>query len=221
MFRPASGTRKCAAIGRDWSAPKLIDAAISAIREQGYAATSVDGLCGMAGVTKGAFFHHFKSKDALAIAATHWLDRAVQCLVRGGALSRLQRPTGPSSELPRFPQGVAGRDTHRAELPRRHDGAGGIRIASRHRQSVRGVHLRTCGYARSRHRSGDERYRVRGRWTAASLALDTQAVLQGAFILAQAKGGADVAIASVEHLRRYIELLFKKERRTRGKEKGT
>ena len=45
-------------------------------------------------------------------------------------------------------------------------------------------------------------------WTAASLALHTQAVLQGAFILAKAKGGADVAAESVDHLIRYIELLF-------------
>ena len=45
-------------------------------------------------------------------------------------------------------------------------------------------------------------------WTAASLALHTQAVLQGAFILAKAKGGPAVAADSVEHLRRYIEMLF-------------
>ncbi len=45
-------------------------------------------------------------------------------------------------------------------------------------------------------------------WTPASLALHTQAVLQGAFILAKAKGGPAVAEESVDHLRRYIELLF-------------
>jgi hypothetical protein len=39
--------------------------------------------------------------------------------------------------------------------------------------------------------------------------------------LAKARGGAAVAIDSVEHLRRYIELLFKKERRTRGKHRET
>jgi TetR/AcrR family transcriptional regulator, transcriptional repressor for nem operon len=66
-----------------------------------------------------------------------------------------------------------------------------------------------------------KRHRIRARWTAASLALHTQAVLQGAIILAKAKGGAAVAIESIEHLRRYIELLFKKEKRTRGKETGT
>jgi len=52
------------------------------------------------------------------------------------------------------------------------------------------------------------RYRVRASWTAKSLALHIQAVLQGAFILAKAKGSAAAAVASVDHLRCYIELLF-------------
>jgi len=54
---------------------KLLDAALGTIREKGYAATSVDELCARAGVTKGAFFHYFRSKDALAVAAAdHWSE---------------------------------------------------------------------------------------------------------------------------------------------------
>jgi TetR/AcrR family transcriptional repressor of nem operon len=53
-----------------------------------------------------------------------------------------------------------------------------------------------------------KRHGIRADWTAQGLALHTQAVLQGAFILAKAKGGAAIAAASVDHLRRYIELLF-------------
>jgi TetR/AcrR family transcriptional repressor of nem operon len=49
---------------------------------------------------------------------------------------------------------------------------------------------------------------IAGDWTAESLARHTQAVLQGAFILAKAAGDADVARESVDHLRRYVELLF-------------
>ena len=60
-------------------------------------------------------------------------------------------------------------------------------------------------------------YRIRARWTAKSLALHTQAVLQGAFILAKARGGTDIAAASVDHLHRYIELLFEPAKR-KGKE---
>ncbi len=47
-------------------------------------------------------------------------------------------------------------------------------------------------------------------WSAKSLALHTQAVIQGAFILAKADGGAAVAAESLDHLKRYVGLLFGK-----------
>jgi len=46
-----------------------------------------------------------------------------------------------------------------------------------------------------------EKYSVRGEWTAESLALHTQAVVQGAFILAKAKSGVAPALDAVDHLR--------------------
>jgi TetR/AcrR family transcriptional repressor of nem operon len=36
----------------------------------------------------------------------------------------------------------------------------------------------------------------------------TQAVIQGAFILAKAKGGVEIAADSIDHLHRYVEMLF-------------
>src|SRR5215831_11173588 len=58
---------------------RLLDAAMHAIRAQGYAATSVDDICRAAGLTKGAFFHHFKSKEDLAVAAAgHFSAMAVR-----------------------------------------------------------------------------------------------------------------------------------------------
>ena len=52
------------------------------------------------------------------------------------------------------------------------------------------------------------KYRIKSSCTAASLALYTQAVLQGAFIIAKAKDNSKEAAACVDHLRRYVELLF-------------
>ena len=58
---------------RSSSRDRLLDAAVSVIRTQGLHATTVDELCAVAGVSKGAFFHHFASKEDLAIAAAdHW-----------------------------------------------------------------------------------------------------------------------------------------------------
>jgi TetR/AcrR family transcriptional repressor of nem operon len=53
-----------------------------------------------------------------------------------------------------------------------------------------------------------EQYRIQVPWTAESLSLHMQAVLQGAFILAKASGGAAIAAESIDHLHRYIQLLF-------------
>jgi TetR/AcrR family transcriptional regulator, transcriptional repressor for nem operon len=48
---------------------KLVDAGVSLMRKQGFHATTVDDICSAAGVTKGGFFHYFKSKEDIAKAA--------------------------------------------------------------------------------------------------------------------------------------------------------
>jgi hypothetical protein len=53
--------------------------------------------------------------------------------------------------------------------------------------------------------AGDE---LEPEWTAGSLALHTQAVIQGAFILARATAGAEIAADSIDPLRYYIEEIF-------------
>ena len=52
------------------SKARILDAALRVIRTKGYSATTIDDVCATAGLTKGSFFHHFKSKDELALAAT-------------------------------------------------------------------------------------------------------------------------------------------------------
>lgn len=48
---------------------KLTEAALALIWTSGYAATSVDDICAKAKVKKGSFYHFFKSKADLEIAA--------------------------------------------------------------------------------------------------------------------------------------------------------
>jgi len=53
-------------------------------------------------------------------------------------------------------------------------------------------------------------YAPNATWSPEDLALFTQVVVQGAFILAKAKNGPKAAEASILHLKRYIECLFNK-----------
>jgi TetR/AcrR family transcriptional regulator, transcriptional repressor for nem operon len=53
---------------------KLTEAALGLIWTSGYGATSVDDICAKANVKKGSFYHFFKSKAELEVAAleAHW-----------------------------------------------------------------------------------------------------------------------------------------------------
>ena len=192
---------------------KLLDAAFSIIREKGYAATSVDELCARAGVTKGAFFHHFPSKDSLAVAAAnHWSELS-SALFAAAPYHRFDDP------LDRV---LGYLDFRKAML--RGDVAEFTCLAGTMVQEAYGTHpdiRHACDASIGSHAAKVEsdiadamkRYHIRAPWTAESLALHTQAVLQGAFILAKAKGNAAVVEASIDHLRRYVELLFRRPRK--------
>src|SRR5690606_14682575 len=47
---------------------RLLDAAYSLLLHKGYPATSVDEICETAEVSKGSFYHLFKSKEAMTLA---------------------------------------------------------------------------------------------------------------------------------------------------------
>jgi AcrR family transcriptional regulator len=58
------------------SKTKLLDATLKVVRAKGYSATRIEDVCAEAGLTKGSFFHHFKSKEDLALSAVaHWEAR--------------------------------------------------------------------------------------------------------------------------------------------------
>jgi TetR/AcrR family transcriptional repressor of nem operon len=191
---------------------KLLDAALSMIRSKGYAATSVDDLCAKAGVTKGAFFHHFKSKDDLAVAAAgHWSETTGKLFAAApyhAPADPLARVLGYLDFRKALLKGAVGEFTCLVGtmVQETYDSHPAIRDAcarsiEEHAATIEAdiaAAMKTCG--------------MKGPWTARSLALHTQAVLQGAFILAKARNSAEAAAESIDHLRRYIEFLFKPPR---------
>lgn len=196
---------------------KLLDAALALIREKGYASTTVDELCGRAGVAKGSFFHHFKDKEALAVAAADYWSEMTGALFEGGAYHKHKDPFDRVLGYIDFRKSIL-----RGEVAEFTCLVGTmVQEVYESNPAIRDA----CDASISGHAAKVEAdiaeamklYRIRANWTAKSLALHTQAVLQGAFVLAKAKGGAEIAAASIDHLHRYIELLFEPAKR-RGKE---
>lgn len=187
---------------------KILDAAVKVIRTKGYCATSVDDLCAEAGVTKGAFFHHFKSKDELAVAAAEYWSvttggffAAAPYHAHAAPLDRVLayidfRLSILRGSVPEFTC-LAG-----TMVQESYDAHPAIRDACA-RAIVGHAGTLEADITAAMAEAG-----MSGEWTAQSLALHTQAVLQGAFILAKATDDVAVAAASVRHLRRYVELLF-------------
>ncbi|WP_316976184.1 TetR/AcrR family transcriptional regulator [Shumkonia mesophila] len=190
---------------------KLLDAALVVIRTKGYSATTVDELCATAGVTKGAFFHHFKSKDALGVAAAeHWSEITGALFAKApyhNHADPLDRVLGYVAFRKALLQGGVPEFTCLVGtmVQETYETSPAIRDACERSISGHAATLEADIEAAMRDR------RLSPPWTAKSLALHTQAVLQGAFILAKAKGGAEIAADSIDHLTRYLELLFSSE----------
>jgi len=188
---------------------RILDAALAAIRTQGYSATTVDDICSAAGVTKGAFFHHFSSKEELAVAAAGYFSARADELF---AAAPYHLPADPVDRLLAY---VDFRKTIlRGELPDFTCLLGTmVQETYETYPAIREI-CEECisGHAATLEPDIAEAIRLYGTdasWTARSLALYTQAVIQGAFILAKAQHGHEIAAECLDHLRRYLELLFR------------
>ncbi len=187
---------------------QLLNAGLAVIREKGYAAMRVEDICERAGLTKGGFFHHFAGKEEFAVAcAQYWSE------MTGGFFA-----SAPYHDHADPLDRVLGyidfrRDILRGRVPEFTCLAGTmVQETYETHPAIRAA----CDASISDHAArvaediakAMELHAPQADWTAESLALHTQAVLQGAFILAKCKGGPEVAAQSVDHLRRYVELLF-------------
>ena len=167
-------------------------------------------------MTKGAFFHHFASKEALGVAAArHWdavtaplfarapyhdhedpLDRVFGYLDFRAAIA-----DGALEEFTCF-VGTAVQETFAT--------SDAIRAACDDTIRAHAAHLeRDLRAAIERHPPGAE-------VTAAGLSLYTQTVIQGGFVLSKAHGSNAPLLEALAHLKRYLAFLFQ---RPTGKEK--
>lgn len=190
------------------SRTRFLDATLRVVRERGYTGATVDDICAAAGLTRGSFFHHFESKEALGIAAAEHWSRTTGAFFASAYYRQLADPLdrllgyvdfrrtllrGALAEFTCY-AGTTVQETHATHPALR--SAAGRCITDHADELARDIEAAKRLYARD------------APWTPESLGLHMQAVIQGAFIVAKATGGPEAADACIAHLGRYIASLF-------------
>ncbi len=190
------------------SKTRFLDAALQVIRSKGYEATTVDDLCNAARLTKGSFFHHFESKEELALAAADHFAAMAERLFADAPYRSLTDPLARLLAYVDFRRSLL-----EGNLP---DYTCLLGTLVQETYATHPSVRKTCELHLSDHVStlardiaaAKKRYAPKARWSAEGLGLHIQATLQGSFILAKARGGPAVADECLAHLRRYLVLLF-------------
>lgn len=181
------------------------------IRRNGFAATSVDQLCAAAGVTKGGFFHHFTSKEALGVAAAdHWLAITAPMFAEADyhkESDALARVVGYLDLRETLIEGGTDAFTCLA-------GTLAQEVHLSHPAIARAAEAAIAGHARTLEADIAAALADHGVTDVdpAGLALHFQVVLQGGFVVAKAAADPEAARESVRHLKRYVTLLCRGEK---------
>jgi TetR/AcrR family transcriptional repressor of nem operon len=188
---------------------RLADTTIDLVRRQGWAATTVADICSAAGVTKGAFFHHFDSKEAVGVAAAErWGRRTAELFMLAPYQVghpdpldwilayldfRAQLAQGSLEQITCF-AGTTIQETFSTCEPLR---AACAETITHH-----------VAFLVPEFEAAIAKYPPREPVSAEDLALFTQTVLQGAFVVAKTKASTEPVQAAVLHLKRYLTQLF-------------
>lgn len=207
--------------GQHSSKTKILDAALQVIRTKGYSAATIDDICAAAGVTKGSFFHHFKGKVELALSAVEHWNAMTGGLFASAPYQRIADPRERllayidfraslvQGDLPEFTclLGTMVQETFETNPLIRDACANGIAM---HAQTV-AVHVAAAKVM----------YAPDASWDPEVIAFYTQAVIQGAFVLAKAHGGAQVAVMCIDQLRSHVAALLSPQSAPKPKRKKT
>lgn len=192
-----------------------MDAAEDLILERGFAGTPIDDVLDLAGVTKGAFFHHFPSKQELARAL---IDRYAR-LDLGHLEEKMRRAeelsTDPLQQLLVF----VGLFREEAEvLTQPYPGClmgSYCYEAGLFDATVMDIIRDTMKTWRERLlaklREVEARYPPRREIDLESLADQLTVVFEGAYIVSKVVSEPNVVAAQLTHHRTYLELLFAPE----------
>lgn len=189
---------------------KLLDAAQQLMLAKGFVATTVDEICATAGLTKGSFFHYFRSKEDLGKAA---LDRFCHMRLKLMQESPAQKKRNPLERV----YGCVDFAIEMSKSPMAQKGC----LLGNFAQELSDTHPKFRSQCAQRFtdwtdllkKELDEakaKHLPRTRLDTQGLAEHFIAVIQGSLILGKAKQDMKVLEKNLLHYKRYLQALFGK-----------
>jgi TetR/AcrR family transcriptional regulator, transcriptional repressor for nem operon len=194
---------------------RILDAAEAAVLEKGFAATSIDELIAVTGLTKSGFFYHFKDKSELAKALLHRYieaDEKIYDEIFGRARELMDDP------LQSFLLGLKLLAELMADMPAGHPGCLVATCCYHERlfdREVRAINREAVLLWRRRFRGMFEAimavYPPREPIAVDELADMVSTVLEGGIVMAKALGEPRSLERQLLVLRSFVKLLFQPE----------
>ena len=190
---------------------RLVAAATDLSLEKGFADTTVADVCERADLTKGAFFHYFKNKEAMGKAVLE------QWIANGGATYSAAPFWAMGDPLDR----LYGYIDFTAELSRTGPCGCMVGIYSQELWQSQPALRADCQLAFTEWADGlaqlfeeaKARHAPKASVDPRSLAYHFIAVFEGGLILARAHKRTEFVAEQLEHFKRYVQVLFEVERK--------
>ncbi len=192
---------------------KILDAAQNLVLARGYVGMTVDHVLNEVGITKGAFFHHFKSKDDLARALLQRYAERDERIYRETRDRAEKLSDDPLQQvllyIGLFQEMFEGLTepypgclfaSYIYELQQFGDDT---------RELIRSSFTKWRELLQEKFEAVARRYPPRIEVSAASLADAFTVVLEGAFITSKALNEPKLVSDQLRHFRNYVELLFR------------
>jgi TetR/AcrR family transcriptional regulator, transcriptional repressor for nem operon len=189
---------------------KLMQQAQELMLAKGFVATTVDEICQAAGLTKGSFFHYFRTKEELAKAT---LDRFFQAQLELVGRGSFRKKADPLDRL----YGWIDSAIEASKNPQARNGC----LLGNFAQELSDTHPQLRSQCAQRFAEWTEalkkeldaakaKHLPRTRLDTEGLAEHFIAVLQGSLILAKAKRDSTTVEKHLRHFRHYLESVFQK-----------
>jgi TetR/AcrR family transcriptional regulator, transcriptional repressor for nem operon len=201
--RPARRPRDAAETRR-----QLVGATTRLMMRQGFSATTVDQICAEAGLSKGSFFHHFETKEAIGLEAMAAFAQAGMDIYATAS----HEPAGdPLEELHRLFDIMAG-------LVREHGEQLMCMVGMLSQElAATNDHVREAGeghmnawvamVARMLTRA-KEAHRPEVDFDAESVSWMLYSIWQGSMLIGKTRKNTEMILDNLRHGRNYVDLLF-------------